>query len=83
MKREEKSEISLAGKEDLKVTHANWRSVYNDLHAEIKLRHYSPKTLRAYTGWARQLQTFTKSKDHYDLYPYYQEPDHQRCKNYA
>jgi hypothetical protein len=43
MKRKEKSDISLARKGDLKRTHANWKSVYNDLHAEIKLRDYSPK----------------------------------------
>jgi site-specific recombinase XerD len=28
------------------------------------MRHYSPKTLKAYRGWARRLQTFTKSKDY-------------------
>ena len=30
------------------LTNANWTSVYNDLDAEIKIRHYSPKTLKAY-----------------------------------
>jgi site-specific recombinase XerD len=34
---------------------ANWKPVYDDLTAEIKLRHYSPKTLKAYTGCARHL----------------------------
>ena len=29
----------------------------------LKLRHYSPKTLRSYRGWARQFQNFTMSKD--------------------
>jgi integron integrase len=47
----------------LKPTHADWRSVYDGLDSEIKLRHYSPKTLRAYKGWVRHLQAFTKSKD--------------------
>ena len=37
-------------KEGLKLTHANWKTVFNDLNSEIKLRHYSPKTLKAYTG---------------------------------
>jgi|LGVF01.2.fsa_nt_gb hypothetical protein len=26
-------------------------------------RHYSPKTLKAYSGWVRKLRTYTKSKD--------------------
>ncbi len=43
-------------------TNADWTSVYNDLDAEIKIRHYSPKTLKAYRGWVRQFQNFIKSK---------------------
>jgi integron integrase len=50
-------------KDQLRLTNADWSSVYNDLDAEIKLRHYSPKTLRSYRGWVRQLQSYTKSKD--------------------
>ena len=34
-----------------KLTNADWTSVYNDLNAEIRLRHYSSKTLRSYRGW--------------------------------
>jgi hypothetical protein len=41
----------------------SWRSVYDALHSEIKIRHYSPKTLKTYTLWIRQFQAFTKSKD--------------------
>ncbi len=48
---------------DLKETKADWRPVYNDLNAEIKLRHYSQKTLKTYRGWVRQFQNFTQSKD--------------------
>jgi len=44
------------------LTNADWTSVYNSLDAEIKIRHYSPKTLKAYRGWVRQFQNFTKSK---------------------
>ena len=33
-----------------KTTGADWNSSYNALEAEIKLRHYSPKTLKAYRG---------------------------------
>jgi integron integrase len=43
--------------------HADWRPFYSDLNAEIKLRHYSQKTLKSYRGWVRQLQSFIKSKD--------------------
>ena len=46
-----------------KVTSASWVSVYRDLKSEINTRHYSPSTLKTYTGWARQFQNFTKSKD--------------------
>ncbi len=46
----------------LKSTNADWSSVYINLISEIKLRHYSPRTLEAYRGWVRQLQGFTKSK---------------------
>jgi hypothetical protein len=35
-----------------KFTKADWTSAYNDLNGEI--RHYSVKTLRAYTGWGNR-----------------------------
>ena len=41
----------------------DWSRVYRNLDSEIKLRHYSPKTLEAYTGWVRQLQSFSQGKD--------------------
>lgn len=50
-------------KTGLKLIGADWRPVYNSLESEIKLRHYSPKTLKAYRGWVKQLQGFTGSKD--------------------
>lgn len=56
-------EILSENNEQYKTTRADWSSVYKDLSAEISLRHYSPKTLRAYTGWVRQFQAFVKSKD--------------------
>jgi hypothetical protein len=46
-----------------KPGNVNWRPVYDALTAEIKLRHYSPKTLKAYTGWVRQFQNYMKNKD--------------------
>jgi len=48
-------------------TGASWVFVFDQLSNEIKLRHYSPKTLKAYRGWIAQLQTFTKSKDYQQL----------------
>jgi len=32
------------------------------LENEIKVRHYSPKTLKSYRTWVRKLQTYTQSK---------------------
>ncbi len=42
---------------------ADWVWCYDALEAQVKLRHYSPRTLKAYRSWARKLQSFTKSKD--------------------
>ena len=47
----------------LKLTGANWIWVYDNLTAAIAIRHYSPKTLKAYKAWIQKIQTFTKSKD--------------------
>ncbi len=46
-----------------KLQGCSWVSVYEGLKAEIKLRHYSPKTLTVYQSWMRKFQTFVKSKD--------------------
>jgi integron integrase len=45
----------------------NWVFVYKQLENEIKLRHYSPKTLKAYRTWTRQFQGYTKSKEYQAL----------------
>jgi len=50
-------------KPELKLIGSDWGPVYKNLESEIKLRHYSPKTLKAYRGWVKQLQGFTRSKD--------------------
>ena len=42
---------------------ADWTEVFNELKNAVKMRHYSPKTLKTYSGWVRKLQTYTKSKD--------------------
>lgn len=45
----------------------SWVTVYKQLENEIKLRHYSPKTFKAYRTLARQFQGYTKSKNYQDL----------------
>lgn len=39
-----------------------WDAVLERLAEEIKLRHYSRKTLKAYATWSRQFQHFLKNK---------------------
>lgn len=41
---------------------ASWEKEYKLLEDEIRLRHYSDKTLRAYRTWMRKFQAYTKSK---------------------
>ena len=41
---------------------ASWRAEYTELANEIRVRHYSPKTLKNYKQWLRQFQTYTRSK---------------------
>jgi len=46
---------------------SSWVFVFDMLNSEIKIRHYSPKTLKSYRSWTRHFQTFTKSKDYQSL----------------
>jgi integron integrase len=46
-----------------KEADGGWQSVLDDLSAEIKTRHYSPKTLKAYTHWTTQFRNFTQFKE--------------------
>jgi integron integrase len=48
---------------EYQLTGARWVWVYDGLTSAIKVRHYSPKTLDAYTIWTQKFQTFTQSKD--------------------
>ena len=41
----------------------SWESAYRRLFNEIKVRRYSPKTLKSYTTWVRKMQYFCKSND--------------------
>ena len=50
-------------KQERKIESADWRYVFKELESSIKMRHYSPKTLKSYTGYTRQFQAFVKSKD--------------------
>ncbi len=40
-----------------------WTAKMEALSNEIKVRHYSPKTLKSYSTWVRKLQSFLKSKN--------------------
>jgi hypothetical protein len=50
-------------------TGASWTTEYAGLDAEIKVRHYSPKTLKTYRQWMRRFQAFTRSKSPESLSP--------------
>ncbi|WP_457552174.1 integron integrase [Desulfobacula sp.] len=43
-------------------TSGMWNSVYAQLNDEIKVRHYSPKTCKAYSKWVYKFQKFVNSK---------------------
>jgi integron integrase len=45
------------------ATGVSWEAQYTRLANEIRVRHYSPKTLTTYNGWLRKFQGFTRSKD--------------------
>ena len=54
--------VSAVPPADTNKTGASWVPLYDKLHSEIAVRHYSAKTLQAYRGWVRKFQAFTKSK---------------------
>jgi len=41
---------------------SSWLAEFNGLAEEIKLRHYSPKTLKSYRVWVSKFQAFVRSK---------------------
>lgn len=47
----------------VRPTGASWKWVFAKLESAIKVRHYSPKTLKAYRTWTQKLQAYVKSKD--------------------
>jgi hypothetical protein len=50
-----------------KRTNEKWNAALSNLANEIKVRHYSPKTLKSYSTWVRKLQHFCKGKDPAEL----------------
>lgn len=47
----------------------DWIELYAQLEQAIKVRHYSPKTLKSYTSWCKQFEIFTKRKPTAQLTP--------------
>lgn len=43
-------------------TNQSWENELNALKNEIRIRQYSPKTLKSYSGWVRNFQSYLKSK---------------------
>ena len=56
------SEPGTSFKSGKSIKPSSWVSAYDDLESAIKVKHYSPKTLKSYTGWLRKFQAFCKSK---------------------
>jgi integron integrase len=50
-----------------KSGYPDWDKVIEGLVAEIKMRHYSRKTLKAYADWSRKFQGFLKNKPSVEL----------------
>lgn len=46
----------------VKQKSADWSSFFIELKNAVKLRHYSPRTLKTCSGWTRKFQTYLKSK---------------------
>lgn len=57
------SEPEFPAKTVLKSRGTDWTAVYSGVENAIKIRHYSPSTLKVYKSWIRKFQSYTKSKD--------------------
>jgi integron integrase len=62
-------EVESNVKSESAIAAAAWNKAFNDLSDEIKVRHYSPKTLDAYRLWAKKFQGFARNKNPKDLTP--------------
>ena len=47
-----------------KAAHESWQKALSDLSDELRVRHYSPKTLKSYSTWVRKIQNFSQIKPH-------------------
>ena len=65
----EPQRLKYASKAEYAVTSVSpeWDMVIANLAAEIKTRHYSKKTLKAYALWSRQFQKFLRNKPPHEL----------------
>lgn len=54
---------AMTAAESAKSLQAKWTACIEGLSNEIKVRHYSPKTLKSYSTWIFKLRHFTRSKD--------------------
>jgi hypothetical protein len=50
-------------KDELTTAQEEWRINYRQLADQIKVRHYSKKTLESYAGWIRKFQSYSHSKE--------------------
>ncbi len=50
-----------------KPVYHSWKTIFSDLESEIKLRHYSPRTLEAYSYWIKQFDRFLSNKNPEDV----------------
>src|SRR6266702_865496 len=60
------SQYFVAGYQE-KSSSPEWDELINKLADEIKVRHYSRKTLKTYAHWSRQFQRFLKNKPPQEL----------------
>lgn len=66
--RPRKSQYTAAGYEE-KSSSPQWDEVIAKMAGEIKVRHYSRRTLQTYVQWSRQFQRFLRNKNPDDLAP--------------
>ncbi|MHB1351142.1 MAG: integron integrase [Desulfobulbaceae bacterium] len=59
--------LALSASAPVLPANAQWHQAIADLTDEIKVRHYSPKTLRSYSVWVRKFQFFTRNKEIRDI----------------
>lgn len=61
--------IAFSSRLEKPATGASWKAEFDALANEIRLRHYSPKTLKTYHLWMRKFQAHTRSKPPESLTP--------------